>query len=82
MKTKTSISVSARLLKMIDRLPHKPARSEVIEEALILYFKTREAQARDRSDLEILNAQSAALNEEALDTLDYQSNLLRAAEED
>ena len=57
---------------MIDQLPDKPARSEVVEEALILYFKSRKARARDRSDLEILNSMSAKLNDEALDVLDFQ----------
>ena len=73
MKKKTSISVSEQLLKMIDRLPHKPARSEVIEEALIYYFKSRKALARDRNDLEILNSKSQIFNEEASDILGFQA---------
>jgi metal-responsive CopG/Arc/MetJ family transcriptional regulator len=73
MKRKTSISVSAQLLKMIDSLPNKPARSEVIEEALVLYFKNRKTIARDRSDLDILNSRSSGLNQEALDVLEFQS---------
>ena len=73
MKKKASISISASLLRMIDRLPDHPPRSAVIEEALILYFKTGKAKARDKSDLEILNARSEALNQEALDALEYQS---------
>jgi metal-responsive CopG/Arc/MetJ family transcriptional regulator len=74
MKVKASISVSEKLLKMIDALPDKPARSAVIEEALLLYFKDRKRVARDRSDLDLLNSRSDELNEEALDTLTYQSN--------
>jgi metal-responsive CopG/Arc/MetJ family transcriptional regulator len=73
MKKKASISVSEKLLKMIDKLPDHPPRSAVIEEALILYFKNRKAKQRDSSDLNILNANSKALNEEAFDVLDYQS---------
>lgn len=73
MKRKTSISVSAQLLKMIDSLPNKPARSEVIEEALVLYFKSRKTIARDRSDLDILNSRSSGLNREALEVLEFQS---------
>ncbi len=73
MKKKTSISVSAQLLKMIDSLPNKPARSEVIEEALVLYFRSRKTIERDRSDMDILNSQSAHLNQEALDSLEFQS---------
>ena len=73
MKKKTSISVSQRLLKLIDSLPDSPARSQVIEEALVFYFKSRKALARERKDLEILNAKSKNLNIEALDVLEYQS---------
>jgi metal-responsive CopG/Arc/MetJ family transcriptional regulator len=74
MKRKTSISVSPRLLKLIDALPEKPARSKVIEEALILYFKDRKARVRDHSDMTILNDFSKEYNAEALDTLDYQKD--------
>ena len=74
MKKKTSISVSQSLLKLIDSLPDNPARSQVIEKALIFYFKSRKAQAREKKDLEILNTKSKALNSEALDVLEYQSD--------
>ena len=73
MKKKASISVSEKLLKMIDTLPDHPARSAIIEEALILYFKGRKTRQRDKSDLDILNTHSQALNKEALDVLEYQS---------
>ncbi len=72
MKKKTSISVSGKLLKLIDNLPQQPSRSEIIEEALILYFKNRKVLARDRSDIDILNSLSDKLNQEALDVLEYQ----------
>lgn len=74
MKKKTSISVSEGILKLIDSLPDSPARSQVIEKALIFYFKSRKAQAREKKDLEILNAKSKDLNNEALDVLEYQSD--------
>lgn len=73
MKKKTSISVSEQLLKMIDSLPNKPTRSEVIAEALILYFKSRKTIERDRSDMDTLNSRSANLNQEALEVLEFQS---------
>ena len=84
MKVKTSITLDSRLMKMIDRMPAKPSRSEVIEEALVLYFKGHESRRRDRSDAEILGRLALELNEEALDTLDFQSAAitLRAAEPD
>ncbi len=75
MKKKASISVSEQLLKMIDQLPQKPTRSEVVEEALVLYFRNRKAIERDNSDLAILNQHSKALNEEALDALEFQSSI-------
>lgn len=75
MKKKASISVSEQLLKMIDQLPQKPTRSEVVEEALVLYFRNRKAIERDKSDLAILNQHSKALNEEALDALEFQSSI-------
>ncbi len=57
---------------MIDKLPKKPPRSTVVEQALIFYFKTLSGIQRDRLDLEILNSKSEELNEEALDVLEYQ----------
>jgi metal-responsive CopG/Arc/MetJ family transcriptional regulator len=73
MKVKASVSLSENLIKMIDRLPGDQNRSEVIEEALILYFKNRKAIKRDQDDLEQLNSKSQALNEEADDVLGFQS---------
>lgn len=73
MKKKTSISVSHQLLKMIDSLPDRPPRSAVIEEALVLYFKEKKRQKREKSDFETLNALSKDLNSEALEVLNYQS---------
>jgi metal-responsive CopG/Arc/MetJ family transcriptional regulator len=72
MKLKISVSLSSQAVKLIDSLPNKPARSEVIEEALVLYFKSRQTIARDKTDLDILNLKSASLNQEAIDVLDYQ----------
>jgi hypothetical protein len=73
MKKKTSITVSPKLLKLIDALPEKPTRSKVIEEALILYFKDLKFRQRDREDISILNDVSKAYNAEALDSLEYQN---------
>ena len=72
MKLKISVSLSSQTIKLIDALPDKPARSEIIEEALVLYFKNRQILARNRSDLHILNSQAERLNKEALDVLSYQ----------
>ncbi len=72
MKVRTSISVNGQLLKQIDKMPNKPTRSEVIEEALEYYFRSLIARDRDNRDREILNSIHRELNLEALDTLDYQ----------
>ena len=72
MKAKTSITVSDSLLKKIDKLPSKPSRSAVIEEALQFYFASLKRRARDLKDLQILNANAGRLNAEALDVLSYQ----------
>ena len=39
MKKKTSISVSEKLLEMIDSLPDHPPRSVIIAESFIAYLK-------------------------------------------
>ena len=72
MKAKTCISLSQSLLKQIDKLPQKPSRSAVIEEALRFYFNFLVRKTRDSRDLEILNANSKRLNLEAVDSLSYQ----------
>ncbi len=72
MKAKTSVSIDKRLLKKIDQLPSKPARSQIIEAALVLFFKNQGAQTRYRSDLAILNSLGEDFNKQALDTLKYQ----------
>jgi metal-responsive CopG/Arc/MetJ family transcriptional regulator len=74
MKRKTSITVSPKLLKLIDALPEKPTRSEVIEKALILYFKSEKSRKRDQADITILNDLSKSYNAEALDALEYQTD--------
>lgn len=72
MKVRTSISVADNLLRLIDKLPHKPARSEIIEEALKLYFKNLAARARDNRDRELLDSGHERFNDEAADILSYQ----------
>lgn len=73
MKKKTSITVSPKLLKLIDQLPEKPTRSQIIEEALILYFKEAKSRKRNQVDISILNDLSKTYNDEALDALEYQN---------
>lgn len=74
MKLKISVSLSSQAIKLIDALPDKQSRSEIIEEALVLYFKNRQILDREKSDLHILNLQAESLNQEALDVLSYQTS--------
>ncbi len=75
MKVKTSITLEKGLLKKIDRLPGQRARSQVIEEALILYFRSADAKLRDAEDLELLNryyAPGGEADQELQDSLSFQ----------
>ena len=73
MKVKTSIVVDKALLAAVDELSRRyKNRSELIDAALRAYI-TRETQAEQNAkDLEIIRRNSDALNQEALDVLDYQ----------
>jgi metal-responsive CopG/Arc/MetJ family transcriptional regulator len=73
MKVKLSISVSDKLVEKIDKMPGAPARSTIVEQALILFFKSRSKQEQEARDLVILNAMADELNEEAEDVLKFQA---------
>lgn len=73
MKTKTSVSLSKPILDRIRKLPGRPTRSEVIEDALVLYFKKREGLERDQKDREILERHADRLNKEAAEILEFQA---------
>ena len=70
MKIKTSVTLPQDLLHRIDRAGSN--RSNFLERAARHYLAQLERSQRERLDLQILNAQSARLNEEALDVLEYQ----------
>ncbi|MBX7244251.1 MAG: ribbon-helix-helix protein, CopG family [Candidatus Sumerlaeaceae bacterium] len=74
MKTKTSVSLSTNLLRQIDRRAKriKSNRSEFIECAVSDYLGRLSREELDARDLGIINANVDRLNEEALDTLEYQ----------
>jgi metal-responsive CopG/Arc/MetJ family transcriptional regulator len=74
MKVKTSVTLSEELLKAIEVQAHIEAanRSALIEQAMWEYLSTRRRADRDRNEMARINAESAELNEEALDTIDYQ----------
>ena len=75
MKEKTSITLSADLLAMIDRLAgSKTSRSAFIERALRKYLRDRARAALHARDLQRINRAAQHLNREASDVLDYQAS--------
>jgi metal-responsive CopG/Arc/MetJ family transcriptional regulator len=78
MKTKTSITISNDILKLIDDyVEGENRRSAFIEQAVKAYLEVLKRQKRDRKDLEIINRLSDKLNSEAIDVLDFQKELLQ-----
>ena len=73
MKSKTSVTLSQELLEAIDTTAGSGVnRSEFLEKAgwdRVALLQRRQREARDRA---ILQKHVTAINEEALDTLDYQ----------
>jgi metal-responsive CopG/Arc/MetJ family transcriptional regulator len=75
MKAKTSITLSSEILARIDRLTGSDiSRSAFIERVLSEYFRQKSRRQIHARDLERINAAADRLNEEALDTLDYQAS--------
>jgi metal-responsive CopG/Arc/MetJ family transcriptional regulator len=73
MKQKTSITLSADLLKAIDRLTGKSGnRSALIEKVLRDFVAAHARRERDERDRRIIDAAADRLNEEAADALGYQ----------
>ena len=74
MKVKTSVTLSEELLKAIEAQAHAGAanRSALIEQAMWEYLRSHHRADRDRNEMARINAESAELNREALDTIDYQ----------
>ena len=76
MKVKTSVTLSEDLVRAIDRVtPKGGSRSDTIERLLKQAFIDRERRERDLKDLELINANADALNEEAEDVLSFQVDL-------
>ena len=72
MKVRTSVTVDKGLLETVDKLSDKGDRSSFIEAALRLYILQLVRHDQNAKDLEMINQRADALNEEALDVLDYQ----------
>jgi metal-responsive CopG/Arc/MetJ family transcriptional regulator len=70
---KISVTLPKDLLKSVDEITGKSQkRSKVIEMALRDYVAKENRRELNRRDIEIINANADKLNEEALDTLEYQ----------
>jgi Arc/MetJ-type ribon-helix-helix transcriptional regulator len=73
MKTKTSITLSNEVLKAIDLyIGDYRSRSEFIETATRKFIAQLARKEAERSDLELINGYTDALNAEAEDVLTYQ----------
>jgi metal-responsive CopG/Arc/MetJ family transcriptional regulator len=72
MKVKTSITLSAELVRQIDALASQyGTRSALIEQAVREFLAAQAKRTREAQDLEILNRRAQALNAEAEDVLSY-----------
>ena len=74
MKVKTSVTLSEELLNAISAATDWSNRSALIEEATWRYLRERQRETRDRRELERINEQADALNEEAFDVLEFQTD--------
>ncbi len=72
MKRETTVALSEDLVAALDSRSDGPLdRSAIVEAALRAYLMWPR-RGEDAGDLEIINAHSAELNEEAADVLEYQ----------
>lgn len=73
MKVRTSVTLPKDLLVEVDALAGKKhKRSAIVESALRDFVQKKMRAARDKRELEIINANADKFNEEALDVLEYQ----------
>jgi len=76
MKTKTSITLSDELLRLIaENVKGEKNRSAFIEAAVRAYLAATKRHKRDGEDLSIINRLSEKLNAEAADVLGYQAEM-------
>jgi len=73
-KTKTSVTLSRDLLKVIDGLAGENRRSEWIERAVRAYALRELRLQRRARELELLNRHAAALNAEGDESARYQAD--------
>jgi len=70
MRVKTSVTLPAELLAMIDQVDSN--RSAFVEQASRAYLARLRRMERDARDVKIINANAKRLNAEAKDVLGYQ----------
>ncbi len=81
MKVKISITLSEDLLDEVDRAAGSESRSAFIEAVLRGFLRRRALSQEQARDREILDCVADALNEEALDVLEYQTTWLEGVDE-
>ncbi len=81
MKVKISITLSEDLLDEVDRAAGSESRSAFIEAVLSGFLRRRALSQEQARDREILDCVADALNEEALDVLEYQTTWLEGVDE-
>jgi len=72
-KTKTSLTLSGNLLKVIDALAGERERSAWVERAVRAYVTRQLRHERRARELELLNRHAKVLNGEGDDSAAYQS---------
>ncbi|HEY1948731.1 MAG TPA: hypothetical protein VGG97_17105 [Bryobacteraceae bacterium] len=70
MRVEISVTLPEDLLSRLDRVDKN--RSALLERAALSYLMRIERQARDREDISIIDRNAERLNNEAMDTLEYQ----------
>ncbi len=71
-RVETVVNLPKDLLEQANHISNDALISDVIETALREYVAKESPQALNLRDIEIINANAEKLNEEALDTLEYQ----------
>lgn len=72
MKVETTVALSEDLMAALEHRAQGSRDLSAIVEAALRAYLARPRRGDDAGDLEIINANSAELNEEAADVLEYQ----------
>ena len=73
MKIKTSVSISDKIIKEIEKNIGKSGNKSIfIEDAVVYYIKKIDNEKKNKQDLDIINENYKELNDEAESILSYQ----------